>query len=215
MFTFSSRELILKHIRTSVRKVYCHLKNIGIDLCDSTPADDSAPLIFAPDALQDPEKTHKSHILSGSRGYERSTSLIIRAVNQSDSGTYRCSALNERGNNDAVLQLNVCGECCWFIWYMFQFFGSMFISNTFLQVHRLCGLRIHNIYKIRRVKRKRSYRNLHFVRTVKLNKKNLTPVFTLKIYIFWGVIFYLHIMQIRKYIPQANMKHYSKCVIIN
>ncbi|XP_037620631.1 KIT proto-oncogene, receptor tyrosine kinase b [Sebastes umbrosus] len=54
-----------------------------------------------------PGETHTSHILSGSRGYRRATSLLITAVNQSDSGTYRCHAHNERGASATALQLDV------------------------------------------------------------------------------------------------------------
>ncbi|XP_034045027.1 KIT proto-oncogene, receptor tyrosine kinase b isoform X2 [Thalassophryne amazonica] len=52
-------------------------------------------------------ESHTSHILSGSRGYKRATSLEITAVNQSDSGTYHCYAHNERGTSMAALQLDV------------------------------------------------------------------------------------------------------------
>ncbi|KAM9770602.1 KIT proto-oncogene, receptor tyrosine kinase b isoform 2-T2 [Menidia menidia] len=48
-----------------------------------------------------------SHILSGSHGYQRSTSLSITAVSQSDSGTFSCHARNERGNSYAALKLDV------------------------------------------------------------------------------------------------------------
>uniref|UniRef100_A0A3B4YP85 Mast/stem cell growth factor receptor Kit n=1 Tax=Seriola lalandi dorsalis TaxID=1841481 RepID=A0A3B4YP85_SERLL len=48
-----------------------------------------------------------SHILSGSRGYQRATSLLIAAVNQSDSGAYRCYAHNERGISSTTLQLDI------------------------------------------------------------------------------------------------------------
>ncbi|XP_056266019.1 KIT proto-oncogene, receptor tyrosine kinase b isoform X2 [Pseudoliparis swirei] len=54
-----------------------------------------------------PDESHTSHILSGSRGYQRATSLLIAAVNQSDSGTYRCHAHNERGTSATALQLDV------------------------------------------------------------------------------------------------------------
>ncbi|XP_005941952.1 KIT proto-oncogene, receptor tyrosine kinase b isoform X1 [Haplochromis burtoni] len=54
-----------------------------------------------------PFETQTSHILSGGLGYERSTSLLIPAVNQSDSGTYRCHAHNERGRSDEAMELKV------------------------------------------------------------------------------------------------------------
>uniref|UniRef100_A0A3P8U7H3 receptor protein-tyrosine kinase n=1 Tax=Amphiprion percula TaxID=161767 RepID=A0A3P8U7H3_AMPPE len=54
-----------------------------------------------------PRESQTSHILSGSRGYQRATSLLIKAVNQSDSGSYRCTAYNERGSSIEVLQLDV------------------------------------------------------------------------------------------------------------
>uniref|UniRef100_A0A671YHP7 Mast/stem cell growth factor receptor Kit n=1 Tax=Sparus aurata TaxID=8175 RepID=A0A671YHP7_SPAAU len=57
-----------------------------------------------------PSTSHNSHILPGSRGYQRATSLLIRAVNQSDSGSYRCFALNERGTSATALQLDVRGD---------------------------------------------------------------------------------------------------------
>lgn len=78
-----------------------------VDLCDVTPVD----LTFAPDAPQHPNKSHASHILSGSRGYQRAASLLIAAVNQSDSGSYRCHAHNERGTSATALQLDVRGGC--------------------------------------------------------------------------------------------------------
>uniref|UniRef100_A0AAX7TUA6 receptor protein-tyrosine kinase n=1 Tax=Astatotilapia calliptera TaxID=8154 RepID=A0AAX7TUA6_ASTCA len=62
-------------------------------------------LLFA--TLQHPFETQTSHILSGGLGYERSTSLLIPAVNQSDSGTYRCHAHNERGRSDEAMELKV------------------------------------------------------------------------------------------------------------
>uniref|UniRef100_A0A1A7XJR8 receptor protein-tyrosine kinase n=1 Tax=Iconisemion striatum TaxID=60296 RepID=A0A1A7XJR8_9TELE len=54
-----------------------------------------------------PDESQTSHILPGSRGYKRSTSLLIAAVKKSDSGTYRCHALNEKGSSDATLHLDV------------------------------------------------------------------------------------------------------------
>ncbi|XP_041641343.1 KIT proto-oncogene, receptor tyrosine kinase b [Cheilinus undulatus] len=54
-----------------------------------------------------PVESHTSHILSGSRGYQRTTSLLIAAVNKSDSGTYRCHAHNERGTSFTSLKLDI------------------------------------------------------------------------------------------------------------
>uniref|UniRef100_A0A8C5ARN0 receptor protein-tyrosine kinase n=1 Tax=Gadus morhua TaxID=8049 RepID=A0A8C5ARN0_GADMO len=59
---------------------------------------------------QKPVEAHTSHILSGSRGYKRSTSLWIAAVNQSDSGTFRCHAYNEKGSASTAVRLDVRGE---------------------------------------------------------------------------------------------------------
>ncbi|XP_061535634.1 KIT proto-oncogene, receptor tyrosine kinase b isoform X2 [Phycodurus eques] len=55
-----------------------------------------------------PEEAHTSHILSGSRGYQRSSRLSIGRVKRADSGTYRCSARNERGGSSTALHLDVC-----------------------------------------------------------------------------------------------------------
>ncbi|XP_045568750.1 mast/stem cell growth factor receptor kita [Salmo salar] len=52
-------------------------------------------------------QAHTSHILAGSRGYQRSASLWITSVNQSDAGTYRCHAHNERGATADTLHLDV------------------------------------------------------------------------------------------------------------
>uniref|UniRef100_A0A8C6P2D1 receptor protein-tyrosine kinase n=1 Tax=Nothobranchius furzeri TaxID=105023 RepID=A0A8C6P2D1_NOTFU len=57
--------------------------------------------------FQHPNVSQTSHILPGSRGYKRSTSLLIATVKKSDSGTYRCHALNEKGSSDATLHLDV------------------------------------------------------------------------------------------------------------
>lgn len=72
---------------------------------------DKIALSLLPDGLQHPDEAHTSHILSGSRGYRRASSLLIRAVDREDSGTYRCSAHNERGSSATALRLDVCGEC--------------------------------------------------------------------------------------------------------
>ncbi|KAL1023908.1 hypothetical protein UPYG_G00048800 [Umbra pygmaea] len=52
-------------------------------------------------------KAETSRILPGSRGYQRSASLRITSVNQSDAGTYRCHGQNERGSSSTSLQLDV------------------------------------------------------------------------------------------------------------
>ncbi|CAL8332691.1 unnamed protein product [Merluccius merluccius] len=54
-----------------------------------------------------PVEAHTSHILPGSRGYKRSTSLWITAVNQSDSGTFRCHAHNEKGSASTAVKLDI------------------------------------------------------------------------------------------------------------
>nr|XP_040041970.1 KIT proto-oncogene, receptor tyrosine kinase b [Gasterosteus aculeatus aculeatus] len=54
-----------------------------------------------------PDESDTSHILSGSGGYQRVASLSIKAVNQSDSGTYRCRAHNERGSSATSVTLDV------------------------------------------------------------------------------------------------------------
>uniref|UniRef100_A0AAY5KRX2 receptor protein-tyrosine kinase n=1 Tax=Esox lucius TaxID=8010 RepID=A0AAY5KRX2_ESOLU len=53
-------------------------------------------------------KADTSRILFGSRGYQRSASVWVTSVNQSDAGTYRCHAQNERGASSTSLQLDVC-----------------------------------------------------------------------------------------------------------
>ncbi|XP_054461281.1 KIT proto-oncogene, receptor tyrosine kinase b [Anoplopoma fimbria] len=58
-------------------------------------------------ATAHPDESHTSHILSGSRGYQRATSLLITSVSKSDSGTYRCRTHNERGTSTTALQLDV------------------------------------------------------------------------------------------------------------
>lgn len=73
----------------------------------------------AADTLQHPEESQASHILSGSHGYQRATSLLIAAVNQSDSGTYSCYAYNEKGASDTAVRLDIRGEC-WKI-YVFDY----------------------------------------------------------------------------------------------
>uniref|UniRef100_A0A665T4Q8 receptor protein-tyrosine kinase n=1 Tax=Echeneis naucrates TaxID=173247 RepID=A0A665T4Q8_ECHNA len=50
-------------------------------------------------SVDHPNESQASHILPGSRGYRRATSLSIVAVDQSDAGTYRCFAQNERGTS--------------------------------------------------------------------------------------------------------------------
>lgn len=52
-------------------------------------------------------ESQNSHILPGSRGYKRASSLLIASVNRSDSGAYRCHAHNEKGVTTAMLRLDV------------------------------------------------------------------------------------------------------------
>uniref|UniRef100_A0A3P9M0M3 Mast/stem cell growth factor receptor n=1 Tax=Oryzias latipes TaxID=8090 RepID=A0A3P9M0M3_ORYLA len=75
--------------------------------CNSTNVNPDFSLKWDYPSAALPEKSQTSHILSGSRGYQRSTSLFIKTVRHSDSGTYRCYAHNERGDSDAALQLDV------------------------------------------------------------------------------------------------------------
>uniref|UniRef100_A0A8C7ZKH7 receptor protein-tyrosine kinase n=1 Tax=Oryzias sinensis TaxID=183150 RepID=A0A8C7ZKH7_9TELE len=75
--------------------------------CNSTNVNPDFSLKWDYPSAALPEKSQTSHILSGSRGYQRSTSLFIKTVRHSDSGTYRCHAHNERGDSDAALQLDV------------------------------------------------------------------------------------------------------------
>ncbi|XP_023811723.1 mast/stem cell growth factor receptor kita [Oryzias latipes] len=75
--------------------------------CNSTNVNPDFSLKWDYPSAALPEKSQTSHILSGSRGYQRSTSLFIKTVRHSDSGTYRCYAHNERGDSDASLQLDV------------------------------------------------------------------------------------------------------------
>ncbi|XP_045902877.1 KIT proto-oncogene, receptor tyrosine kinase b isoform X2 [Micropterus dolomieu] len=75
--------------------------------CSSTNVNPDFSLKWDFPSTADPGKSHTSHILSGSRGYQRATTLLIKAVNQSDSGIYRCHVHNERGTSSTALQLDV------------------------------------------------------------------------------------------------------------
>lgn len=75
--------------------------------CSSTNVNPDFNLKWDFPSTAHPEESHNSHILPGSHGYERATSLLITAVNQFDSGSYRCSVHNERGTSAAVLKLDV------------------------------------------------------------------------------------------------------------
>ncbi|KAM3623906.1 uncharacterized protein V6R79_017019 [Siganus canaliculatus] len=75
--------------------------------CSSTNVNPDFSLKWDFPSTAHPEESHNSHILPGSHGYERATSLLIMAVNQLDSGSYRCSVHNERGTSAAVLKLDV------------------------------------------------------------------------------------------------------------
>ncbi|XP_049575743.1 KIT proto-oncogene, receptor tyrosine kinase b isoform X1 [Syngnathus scovelli] len=57
-----------------------------------------------------PDEVHTSHILFGSRDYQRASRLLIGSVKRTDSGMYRCSAHNERGGSSRALHLNVCDK---------------------------------------------------------------------------------------------------------
>lgn len=86
------------------------MQRSGYSVCDNIHVD-IVPLTLATDILQNPHESHTSHILSGSHGYQRATSLLITAVNQSDAGTYRCHAYNEKGANATEVRLDIRGEC--------------------------------------------------------------------------------------------------------
>ncbi|RVE76452.1 hypothetical protein OJAV_G00007680 [Oryzias javanicus] len=78
--------------------------------CNTTNVNPDISLKWDYPSAVHPEKSQTLHMLSGSRGYQCSTSLFIRTVRHSDSGTYRCYARNERGDSDAALQLDVRNE---------------------------------------------------------------------------------------------------------
>ncbi|XP_072239456.1 KIT proto-oncogene, receptor tyrosine kinase b isoform X2 [Leuresthes tenuis] len=75
--------------------------------CSSTNVNPDFSLKWDYPSSAHPKEFQTSHIVSGSRDYQCSTSLLIAHVSQSDSGTYRCHALNERGSSNASLQLDV------------------------------------------------------------------------------------------------------------
>ncbi|XP_026799071.3 KIT proto-oncogene, receptor tyrosine kinase b [Pangasianodon hypophthalmus] len=52
-------------------------------------------------------ESHASHILPGSWGYKRSSTLWISSAVTSDSGIYRCQAQNEKGVSSATVHLDV------------------------------------------------------------------------------------------------------------
>lgn len=72
------------------------------------PPSHATVYLFSP---QKPDESFASHILPGSRGYQLTASLSIPTVSPSDSGPYRCYALNERGGSATELQLDVRGGC--------------------------------------------------------------------------------------------------------
>ncbi|XP_029365256.1 KIT proto-oncogene, receptor tyrosine kinase b isoform X1 [Echeneis naucrates] len=75
--------------------------------CSSTNVNPDFSLKWDFPATAHPNESQASHILPGSRGYRRATSLSIVAVDQSDAGTYRCFAQNERGTSATTLQLDI------------------------------------------------------------------------------------------------------------
>uniref|UniRef100_A0A3Q1JEW6 receptor protein-tyrosine kinase n=1 Tax=Anabas testudineus TaxID=64144 RepID=A0A3Q1JEW6_ANATE len=78
--------------------------------CSSTNVNPDFSLKWDFPSTAHPDESQASHILSGSHGYQRATSLLITAVDQSDAGTYRCYAYNEKGANATAVQLDVRGE---------------------------------------------------------------------------------------------------------
>lgn len=64
-----------------------------------------------PDVLwfQNALESHASHILPGSWGYKRSSTLWIKSAVMSDSGIYGCQAQNEKGVSTATVRLDVYG----------------------------------------------------------------------------------------------------------
>lgn len=75
--------------------------------CSSTNVNLNFSLKWDFPSTAKPDESFASHILSSSRGYQLAASLSIPAVSQSDSGPYRCYALNERGGSATELQLDV------------------------------------------------------------------------------------------------------------
>ncbi|XP_026214791.1 LOW QUALITY PROTEIN: KIT proto-oncogene, receptor tyrosine kinase b [Anabas testudineus] len=75
--------------------------------CSSTNVNPDFSLKWDFPSTAHPDESQASHILSGSHGYQRATSLLITAVDQSDAGTYRCYAYNEKGANATAVQLDV------------------------------------------------------------------------------------------------------------
>uniref|UniRef100_A0A3Q3WP12 receptor protein-tyrosine kinase n=1 Tax=Mola mola TaxID=94237 RepID=A0A3Q3WP12_MOLML len=75
--------------------------------CSSTNVNLNFSLKWDFPSTAHPGETYTSDILSSTRGYQLAASLSIPAVSQSDSGSYRCYALNERGSSAAALQLDV------------------------------------------------------------------------------------------------------------
>lgn len=86
------------------------MQRSGYTVCDDIHVD-IVPVTLVTDILQHPDESQTSHILSGSHGYQRATSLLITTVNQSDAGTYRCHAYNEKGANTTEVWLDIRGEC--------------------------------------------------------------------------------------------------------
>ncbi|XP_068177412.1 KIT proto-oncogene, receptor tyrosine kinase b [Antennarius striatus] len=75
--------------------------------CSSTNVNPDFTLKWDFPSAAHPKESHTSHILAGSHGYQRSTSLLITSVSPLDSGSYHCSALNEQGTSVNAMQLDV------------------------------------------------------------------------------------------------------------
>ncbi|XP_021165610.2 KIT proto-oncogene, receptor tyrosine kinase b isoform X2 [Fundulus heteroclitus] len=75
--------------------------------CSSTNVNSNLKLNWDFPSAASPEENRNSRILPSSRGYLRSSTLLIETVKPSDSGIYRCRAENEKGHSDAAVQLDV------------------------------------------------------------------------------------------------------------
>ncbi|CAL1601523.1 unnamed protein product [Knipowitschia caucasica] len=75
--------------------------------CNSSNVDPDFSVKWDYPQTAHPVESHGSHIISVSHGYQRSTSVSIASVDQSDQGIYRCYAHNKRGNSTKTIHLDV------------------------------------------------------------------------------------------------------------